>query len=97
VLIRGVGPALEVKGVLADPRLQIFSGPTVIAQNDNWSTPASTGDATPQEITDAAQTVGAFSLAAGSKDAAVILTLAPGASTAQVSGVALIEIYESPE
>jgi hypothetical protein len=44
--------------------------------------------------------VGAFSLPANSKDAAILVTLEPGAYTAQVSGVgsttgtALIEIYE---
>ena len=44
--------------------------------------------------------VGAFSLAANSKDAAILVTLEPGAYTAQVSGVgattgtALVEIYE---
>jgi hypothetical protein len=50
----------------------------------------------------AARDTGAFALVAGSKDAALILTLAPGAYTAQVTpadgtGVALVEIYEVPE
>ena len=46
--------------------------------------------------------VGAFPLPAGSKDAVLLLTLAPGAYTAQVSGVgagegvALVEIYQAP-
>ena len=49
-----------------------------------------------------AVTVGAFPLAGGSKDAALLVTLAPGAYTAQVSGfdgatgVALVEVYEVP-
>jgi hypothetical protein len=45
--------------------------------------------------------VGAFALAAGSKDAALVVTLAPGGYTATVSGgsgaatgQALIEIYD---
>jgi hypothetical protein len=44
-----------------------------------------------------------FTLPSGSKDSAVLLTLNPGAYTAQIksaknasSGVALIEIYEVP-
>jgi hypothetical protein len=58
--------------------------------------------ATAAEISAAATASGAFPLASGSKDAAVVLTLAPGAYTAFVSGanrmtgVALIEIYEVP-
>jgi len=45
-------------------------------------------------------TVGAFSLAAGSADSALILTLPPGNYTVQVAGdggttgIALVEIYE---
>ena len=46
--------------------------------------------------------VGAFALAADSKDSALIVTLPPGGYTAQVSGVggttgiALVEVYEVP-
>ena len=45
---------------------------------------------------------GAFGLPAASKDAALLVTLQPGAYTAQVSGaagttgVALVEVYEVP-
>ncbi len=41
VLVRARGPILAdfgVPGVLANPFMQIFSGQTVIAQNDNWQT-----------------------------------------------------------
>ncbi len=110
MLIRGVGPALAgfgVTGVLADPRLAIYSGATVIARNDDWNAPVSV---TPNQVTAdgaqlaaAASGAGAFALSAGSRDAALIVTLAPGAYTAQVStaegggtGVALVEIYEIP-
>jgi hypothetical protein len=50
----------------------------------------------------AQQAVGAFPLPAGSKDAVLYLTLAPGAYTAQVTGVGagtgvdLVEIYQIP-
>ena len=96
VLIRGVGPALAgfgLSGALLDPMLQIFSGTTLINENDNASDPA---------ITDAASRVGAFAFASGSKDAAILVTLQPGAYTAQVSGfggttgIGLVEVYEVP-
>jgi hypothetical protein len=100
VLIRGAGPALTqfgVTGALARPSLAIFSGSTVLAQNAGWST---TADAS--AITAAALQTGAFAFSATSQDAALILNLAPGAYTAQISGVAgttgvaLIEVYEAP-
>ena len=104
VLIRATGPTLgaapfSVPGVISDPKLELFSGSTKIAENDNWSTPV--GGATP--ITAATFTsVGAFALTANSRDAALLVTLPPGPYTAQVSGVgtatgvALIELYEMP-
>lgn len=93
VLIRAVGPTLSgfgVSGALADPRLELYSNNTLIQSNDNW---AAADGAT-------FTSVGAFSLPAGSKDAALVATLAPGGYTAQVSGVgggvgvALVEVYE---
>ncbi len=98
VLIRAVGPTLGgygVTGTLADPLLKLYQGETVIASNDDWGTIGSAAS-------DAAAQVGAFPLNAGSKDAALLLTLAPGVYSAQVSGVggttgvALIEVYEVP-
>jgi hypothetical protein len=95
ILIRAVGPTLGSFGVLgaqADPKLEVYSGSNRIADNDNWLSPlASTFTA-----------VGAFALPAGSRDAAVELTLAPGGYTVHVSpasgvaGEVLIEIYEVP-
>ncbi len=105
VLIRGVGPSLVNLGVtdaVADPRLTVFdSQGNVIAQNDDWGTPVN-GGAAAADLAAAAATVGDFALNAGSKDSAVIVTLAPGTYTAQVtapantSGSAVIEIYELP-
>jgi uncharacterized protein (DUF1800 family) len=93
VLIRASGPALSafgVTGLLADPKLELYSGSTKLNENDNWlAADAATFTA-----------VGAFNLTAGSRDAALVTTLAPGSYTAQVSGiggttgVALIEVYE---
>jgi len=97
LLIRAVGPTLTnygVTGVLADPKLELYNGSTLIATNDNWD-----ATATPT----ATQTgVGAFELPANSKDSVLIANLAPGTYSAKVSGiggttgVALVEIYELP-
>ncbi len=101
VLIRGIGPGLTaygVTGTLSDPAIAVFSGSTRVANNDDWG--AST---TPvAELNAAFAQVGAFALPAGSKDAALLLTLQPGAYTVQVTGaanttgVALVEVYDAP-
>ena len=94
VLIRAIGPSLSTQGVttpLLDPTLSLHDGTgAMIASNDNWN------------AADAAlmATVGAFTLPSGSKDAALVRTLAPGAYTALVNGVgattgiSLLEVYE---
>jgi uncharacterized protein (DUF1800 family) len=103
VLLRAAGPTLggapfNVPGVLADPRLEVFSGPNKIAENDNWSTPF--GGATPVTPT-TFSSVGAFAFGANSRDSALLVTLAPGSYTVQVSGVndttgvAIVEAYEA--
>jgi len=100
VLIRGVGPALTqfgVAGALARPQLSVASGATVLAQNAGLSASAEAS-----AIAAAATQVGAFALPANAADAAILINLAPGAYTAQISsvggttGVALIEVYEVP-
>ena len=103
VLIRAVGPTLggapfNVAGVLADPVLRLVrSDNLVIRENDNWQVG---NDAS--LINDSSAKVGAFPLAAGAKDAAMLINLPPGTYSAQVTGagtstgVALIEVYEVP-
>ncbi len=96
ILIRAVGPGLSqfgVSGVLAQPVLSLFdSTGRLVAGNSGWNNSAA--------VAAADATVGAFSLQAGSADAALLLNLSPGAYTAQVSsannttGVALAEVYE---
>jgi arabinogalactan endo-1,4-beta-galactosidase len=98
VLLRASGPALgqfSVGGTLPDPQLQLFSGSTMLASNNGW------GGNT--QISATAASVGAFRwTSAASSDSAILVTLAPGAYTAQVSGasgdtgVALVEVYEVP-
>lgn len=95
LLIRGVGPSLTKLGIttpLPNPMLQIYSGSTVIASNDDWA-----NDAT---VTAAATKVGAFPLNASSTDAATVVTLSPGNYTAQVltnggTGITLVEVYDA--
>jgi len=92
VLVRGIGPGLaafHVPDPLSDPFLTLFAGPSPIASNDDWSG-------------DDGRTLGAFALAAGSADAVLRRTLAPGGYTAQVTpaagtspGEALDEIYDA--
>ena len=94
VLIRAVGPTLEQFGVsapLADPRLELFAagGRRIGANDDHAATDAPVFSA-----------VGAFALAAGSKDAAIVARLGSGSYTAHVTGpvgargTALVEVYE---
>ena len=98
VLVRAAGPALaayNVPGFLVDPTLTLVdSGGAVIATNDNWGTGG--------ESTMAANfsAVGAFGFGSGSRDAALVATLPPGAYTAIVrgvnnsTGVSLVEVYD---
>lgn len=109
VLVRGVGPALEtfgVTGVVADPVLRIYQGSNLVAQNDNWETPqpvtSTRTAASGAQVSAAAGRVGAFGFPTGSKDAAIVIVLAPGSYTAEMtgangtSGSGLLEIYQIP-
>jgi len=98
VLIRASGPALApfgVPGTLPDPQLQLYSGSTLIGSNRGWGGI--------RQVALAAASVGAFAWnSPSSADSALLVTLPPGAYTAQVSGaggdtgVALVEVYEVP-
>lgn len=99
VLVRAAGPALRAFGVaesLADPRLELFSATQALGDNDDWSAAANAA-----EIADASARAGAFPFAAGARDAALLVTLAPGAYTVRTggadatAGVALVEIYDA--
>ena len=98
VLIRADGPVLanfSVPSPLPDPVLTVFdSKGNVVATNTGW-----TSNTTPSAISVAALAVGAFALPNPSVDSALLLTLPPGAYTAQItsakgnSGIALFEAY----
>ena len=99
VLFATLGPAqtaadFDVTGPLAGPKLEFYSGPTKIFENDDW-----TGAAVLAEV---AARGGAFILPATSKDAVLVATLAPGpyttlgSSATSAPGIALVEVYEVP-
>ncbi len=98
VLIRAIGPTMSVFGftnALAAPKLELFSGSTVIASNTGWASAPNTA-----AIVAASAQSGAFALSATSADSVIFTTLAPGTYTGVVSsangasGVALVEVYD---
>lgn len=99
VLIRANGPALlaqNVTGVMPDPQLTVYNaGENVIAYNAGWG-----GSPILASISSSVQAQPFTNPNSG--DSEVVLTLAPGGYTAQVSSVSntagnvLIEVYEVP-
>jgi hypothetical protein len=92
VLIRAEGPSLAnfgISNVLPNPRLELHSGSTIIAMNDDWLN----GNQVAEIISSG--------LAPGSPiESALIVTLPPGSYTAVVqdvngfTGVGLVEVYD---
>jgi len=115
VLVRSRGPSMAgapffVPGTLANPFVRIFSGPTVIAQNDNWQdSPNCPGFVCegPAEIVNTGfdpctpNPGQNFSPPSCALEATILITLPPGAYTAIVTGangqtgVALVEVFEA--
>jgi hypothetical protein len=103
LLIRGVGPALTqfgLTGILGNPTLTLYDGQSnPLYSNDDWSNSPQTN-----QIRTVAAQAGAFDLPEGSVDASLLTLAAPGNYTAIVgaktgtilSGVALVELYETP-
>jgi hypothetical protein len=113
-LIRAIGPTLlgapfNITTALRDPVLQIYRGDQLLRENDDIDAP----NTSLTTLRDAARQVGAFTLReqrirqtstnpGSGLDAAMLITLQPGAYTAKVigfegsTGVALVEIYEMP-
>jgi hypothetical protein len=89
VLIRAIGPGLAPSGVTSpvlSPTKAVYSGQSLRSQHSLWDS----------SLSAVFSSVGAFSLTAGSRDAAALLTLSPGAYTVQASGGAgelLLEVY----
>jgi hypothetical protein len=92
VLIRAMGPSLAAAGVspvLANPSVQLFTGSTLLASNDDWKTNAN-----------AAEIIGTGIPPTDDLESALLVRLEPGAYTTLVSGagtatgIALVEVYE---
>jgi hypothetical protein len=92
VLIRALGPSLSALGVspvVANPSLQLYSGATLLASNDDWGTNAN-----------AADIAASFFAPKNALEAALLVRLEPGAYTTVVSNgdgstaIALVEVYE---
>lgn len=93
VLIRAVGPGLSSFGVgspLTNPNISVWKNGAQIAANDDFGSGTNVDATLPAESSKA----GAFPLTAGSKDAALILTLDPGPYTAMIKGGTTTETGE---
>ena len=92
VVVRARGPSLSgVAGALADPTLTLVPASGSAVANDDWQT-----------ASNALQLQASGFAPSNNKESAILITLAPGAYTAIVSGtnattgVALVEVYELP-
>jgi hypothetical protein len=92
VLIRALGPSLSAFGVspvLADPKIQLFQGNTLLSQNDNWQSASNVADVSATSIPPS-----------DPKEAALLIRLEAGNYTTVVSGadngtgISLVEVYE---
>lgn len=103
VLIRGVGPSLAPFGVpqpVPDPHIILYKAGGIPWEmyNDDWEQRPDAD--TIERVTGA---IGAFPLPRGSKDAALLVELPPGAYTihlaagGETGGTGLIEVYLIPE
>lgn len=98
LLIRGIGPSLSNFGIataLPDTAISILKEANSVVQNNDWGSAPD-----PIAIANSAAAVGAFALGSGSRDAAVLTSLAAGSYTAHISdpgnrtGVAMVELYD---
>jgi hypothetical protein len=110
VLIRTTGPGLAAFGlsdVLPDPDLKLYSGQTVVAQNDDWQTTdplcagpvIACGDA--QDIIATGLDPCAVTPTGCTLESALLVTLPPGTYTAQMrgagsdpTGIGLIGVFD---
>jgi hypothetical protein len=117
VLVRAVGPTLSQFGVtdaMSAPQLVVFQNGKAIATNEAWAAAPSvtdtisptdpTADDAVNRLNAAFDRVGAFHFSdPASRDAAALMTLAPGTYTIQVksatstAGSALLEVYNVPQ
>jgi hypothetical protein len=88
VILRGVGPSLNVPGKLADPVIQLFNSANVnIAGNDDWKSDQQSVQDTGLAPTD-------------DRESAIVITLDPGAYTVVLrgknngSGVGVVDMFD---
>ncbi len=88
VILRGIGPSLNVPGKLDDPMIQVFdSGGVNIGGNDDWKTDQQTVESTGLAPSD-------------DRESAFVTTLAPGLYTVVMSGknnstgIGVVEMYD---
>ena len=102
VLLRAIGPTLAVFGVpdaLPDPELELYdaAGRKMLLNNDQGNLPASFA------LARVTADSGGFALPAGSRDAALTVSLAPGNYTLHVTGrdnrggSVLAEVYDADQ
>ena len=93
VLLRGIGPSSGVPGALADPTLELYSGNTLLATNNDWKT-ASNGSSQQAEIE--ATTIPPKN----DLESALVRLLPPGSYTAILrgsnggTGIGVVEAYD---
>jgi hypothetical protein len=94
VIVRARGPSMTAQGLpgaLANPMLQLFTGQTQLAVNDNW-----------QQAANAATVQSSGFAPADPLESAILITLNPGAYTAIVTGVGnttgvgIVEVFTVP-
>jgi hypothetical protein len=93
IVVRGVGPTLASFGLgdaMADPRLELYNGSALVAENEDWGNAAA--------LSTAFSNVGAFPLIANSRDAAFLQPI-DGTRSVHLkgtgAGVALVELYDT--
>lgn len=93
VIVRGIGPSSGVPGALGDPTLELFSGDTLIASNNDWKTRP---DGTSQQAEVEATTIPP----SNEMESALVRSLAPGRYTAVLrgngggTGIGLVEVFD---
>lgn len=103
LLLRAVAPTLAAApfnliGTINDPTLRLSFNQDFLESYDNWG---ETSD--PENLSAAAQRIGAFPLNSGSLDTAALREYAPGVYTARLeekqgaSGIALLELYDATD
>ena len=117
ILIRGRGPSMSgapffVPGALTNPSLRLFSGQTVIAQNDNWQDASSCtgfvcggpGQITAIGLDPCRSHPGQATPPQGcALESAILITLGPGAYTVHLSGadggsgIGLVEVFDADD